>query len=68
MATLQFKTNINCNNCVRTVTHFLNATPQVTSWQVDINNPDKLLTVEGEATVEEVVAAVAEAGFTATAV
>ncbi|MFN7118441.1 MAG: heavy-metal-associated domain-containing protein [Saprospiraceae bacterium] len=61
---LKFKTNINCGNCVRTVTGFLNEVKGIEKWEVDTNNPDKILTVEGdEVTVEEVVAAVEEAGF-----
>lgn len=64
MNTLQFKTTINCNNCVRTVTNFLNDVKGIEKWEVDTNNPEKILTVEGEdVTVEEVVAAVEEAGF-----
>lgn len=61
---IQFKTNINCGNCVRTVTGFLNDVKGMEKWEVDTNNPDKILTIEGEdVRVEEVVAAVEEAGF-----
>ena len=64
MKTLQFKTNINCNNCVRAVTGFLNDVPSVKEWVVDIDNPDKILTVKGdEVTIEEIVEAVEDAGF-----
>ncbi|MCB0589339.1 MAG: heavy-metal-associated domain-containing protein [Phaeodactylibacter sp.] len=64
MKTLQFKTNINCNNCVRAVTGFLNDVPSVKEWAVDIDNPDKILTVKGdEVTIEEIVEAVEDAGF-----
>lgn len=64
MKTLQFKTNINCNNCIRSVTGFLNEVASIEKWEVDIENPDKLLTVQGEqVTLEEVVNAVEEAGF-----
>ena len=61
---LQFKTNINCGNCVRTVTNFLNDVPGIETWQVDTDNPEKILTVEGEdVTTEAVIEAVEEAGF-----
>lgn len=64
MKTLRFKTNINCNNCIRSVTGFLNDVPNVQEWSVDINNPEKILTVVGEkVAVEAVVEAVEEAGF-----
>lgn len=63
-ATLQFKTNINCGNCVRAVSGFLNEVPGVAHWEVDTAVPDKILTVQGDAvTVEEVIAAVQDAGF-----
>lgn len=45
---MKFKTNINCGSCVAKVTPVLEANEQVTHWQVDTENPDKILTVEGE--------------------
>lgn len=61
---MQFKTNIHCNNCLRAVTGFLNEVPGITHWSVDTDNPDKILTVEGTSvSVQDVVAAVEEAGF-----
>ena len=64
MQELKFKTNINCGSCVRSVSGFLNGVNQVTTWEVDTANPDKVLTVKGERlTAESVVNAVEEAGF-----
>lgn len=64
MATLQFKTNINCGNCVRAVTPTLNEEAGAGNWQVDTANPDKILTVTtATLTVAAVVAAVEKAGF-----
>mgnify|MGYP001817989817 CR=1 FL=1 len=65
MKKLKFKTNINCNNCIRSVTPFLNKVDTIDLWQVDINNPDKILTVEldEDGSEEEVKNAVSEAGF-----
>ncbi|WP_035567982.1 heavy-metal-associated domain-containing protein [Hymenobacter sp. IS2118] len=65
MKTLQFKTNINCNNCIRAVTPTLNAETAITSWQVDTANADKILTITGDLTEAQVVALVEEAGFKA---
>lgn len=48
MKKYQFKTTINCGSCVATVTPHLNANPQIKNWNVDINNPEKILTVEVE--------------------
>ena len=65
MKRLQFKTNINCNNCIRSVTPFLNSVDSIDLWKVDTDNPAKILTVEleEEGTEEEVINAVREAGF-----
>ncbi len=60
---LQFKTNINCNGCIRSVTGFINDVPGIQHWEVDIDNPEKILTVQGNVTPEAVVEAVEEAGF-----
>ncbi|MFZ2899101.1 MAG: heavy-metal-associated domain-containing protein [Saprospiraceae bacterium] len=61
---LKFKTNINCNNCIRTVSGFLNEVGEIKRWEVDTANPEKILTVEGdEVTAEAVIEAVEEAGF-----
>jgi len=68
MATLKFKTNINCGNCIRTVTPFLNELDNIESWKVDTESPDKILTAEGDdLTIEEVESAVKKAGFLAAA-
>ena len=47
MSTLQFKTNINCGNCLSKVTPVFNAEPRITHWEVNTADPDKLLTVSG---------------------
>lgn len=61
--TQQFKTNLNCAMCVRSVTNFLNEVPGVENWQVDTDNPEKTLTVEGSASADKIMEAVDEAGF-----
>ena len=64
MASFKFKTNINCNGCIASVTPFLNSEKEIESWHVDIQNPNKILTVESEMVEKEkVVARVKEAGF-----
>lgn len=66
METLQFKTNINCMGCVRKVTNALNNTVGENNWSVDINNPEKTLTVTGENITPELIEdAVKSVGFTA---
>ncbi|NUO00890.1 MAG: heavy-metal-associated domain-containing protein [Saprospiraceae bacterium] len=61
--TQQFKTNINCGNCVRTVSGFLNEIEGINRWEVDTTSSDKILTVEGSVPAATIIAAVEEAGF-----
>ncbi|MBO0356901.1 hypothetical protein J0X19_02995 [Hymenobacter sp. BT186] len=64
MSTLKFKTSINCANCLRAVTPFLDAEASIDKWQVDTNDPAKTLTVEGENPIPELIMkAVSQAGF-----
>ena len=66
MTTLKFKTNINCSNCVAKVTPFLNRKEGVQSWNVDTENPDKILTVEtDELSAEDVIKVIKRTGFEA---
>ncbi len=60
---LEFKTNINCGGCVKSVSNFINDVPSIEEWTVDTENPEKILTVKGEVTPEKVIEAVEEAGF-----
>lgn len=63
MEKLQFKTNINCGNCVKKVTPFLNEIPNIV-WSVDTQNPDKILTVEGnQLDGKPIIDAIEDAGF-----
>ncbi|GGC29636.1 hypothetical protein GCM10011386_22060 [Parapedobacter defluvii] len=67
--TLKFKTTINCGGCLAAVTPSLNQSVGEGNWQVDINNPDKILTVNANAAdADTVVAAVSKAGFKAESV
>ena len=66
MKTLQFNTNINCGGCIKAVTPTLNGETAISSWQVDTANPNKVLTVTGDVTEEQVLALVEDAGFKAT--
>ena len=65
METLKFKSNIKCMGCVAKVTPFLNETVGENKWNVDINNPSKVLTIESDTKEEKVKEAVKRAGFTA---
>jgi len=48
MSTLKFKTNIKCNNCVAKVSPYLDESIKIKEWNVDLENPDRVLTVTGE--------------------
>jgi copper chaperone len=64
MSTFQFKTNINCGSCIKSVTPFLNELDNVDTWKVDTENPDKILSVElDDENISSVVDVVKKAGF-----
>ena len=46
MKTYRFKTSIHCNSCLSRVTPFLDADNRIISWEVDLNDPDRILKVE----------------------
>jgi copper chaperone CopZ len=59
-----FKTNINCGSCVKAVTPRLQQIDGLISWNVDTDNPDKVLHVAMATDVSAaIVAAVQKAGF-----
>ncbi len=62
---IKFKTNINCGSCIKTVTPFLNKAFEIESWEVDTDNPDKILTVKGDISSEQVIEVLKEAGYKA---
>ena len=62
----QFKTNIMCGSCIAKVTPYLNANNEIKNWEVDTQNPNKVLTVETEnLNDEKVKEIVQQAGFKA---
>jgi copper chaperone len=64
--TLKFKTNIKCMGCVSTVTPALDGAVGAGNWAVDIQSPNKELTVNAdEADANTVIAALVKTGYTA---
>lgn len=63
MSELKLKTNIKCDACVAKVTPFLNEVAGKDSWQVDLKDPARVLTVNTEAPAEKVVEALQKAGY-----
>lgn len=61
---LKYKTNLNCGSCVAAVQPHLDGDSSIERWSVDTNDPNKVLTVEGENLSEpEIKRHVADAGF-----
>jgi copper chaperone CopZ len=65
MNTKTFKTNIKCSACVEKVTPPLNATVGEGKWSVDLINPSRILTVEGEVDEAKMKAALEKVGYKA---
>ncbi len=66
MKTLKFKTNIKCDGCLAKVTQSLNQAAGQDNWEVDIQVPEKILTIAGDDIDENaIVSAVNGAGYTA---
>lgn len=59
---IKLKTNIKCGACVAAITPEMDAL-QAAKWSVDLSHPDRILHVEGEATEENVKAALQRAGY-----
>lgn len=66
MKTIKFKTNIKCSGCIAKATPVLNEEKEIKKWDVDIQTPAKILTVETEEmTADEIIETVKKAGFEA---
>ena len=47
METIIFKTNMKCAGCIEKITPAMNDLAGKGTWKVDLENPDKTLTVSG---------------------
>ena len=66
MKTLKFKTNIECSNCEARVKPFLDKKEGITSWQVDTDSADKVLTVETDSLeAKDIIKTIKRTGFVA---
>ena len=43
--TVKFKTSLKCGGCVAKITPLLNSMRNVAEWTVDLNTPERVLTV-----------------------
>ncbi len=60
-----FKTNIKCGGCVAKVKPQLDKLRGLESWRVDLESPDRILTIEGDVKTEEILEAIAASGYRA---
>lgn len=65
MEALKFKTNIKCAGCLATVTPVLDKALGKGNWEVDLQDPQKTLTVPADASENEIIASIKEVGFNA---
>ena len=67
MDKLQFKTNIKCAGCIAASTPSLNEAVGRDNWEVDIQDPNKILTITAKDGIEpaKIIQAVERAGYKA---
>ena len=65
MKTMNFKTNLHCEHCIQKITPFLNAEENIISWHVNLESPDKTLTVEGDVAPQQIITLLEQAGYKA---
>ncbi len=65
MEELKFKTNIKCTGCLAKVAPVLNEAVGINNWEVDLEAPNKTLTIAANASAADVLLAVRGAGFEA---
>ena len=46
--TFEFKSNIKCSACVEKITNALNSNTEINTWNVNTNDPKKILTIESD--------------------
>ncbi len=62
----QFKTNIMCGSCIAKITPAMEANKEIISWEVNVQDSHKILTVETETISEEkLISMVKDAGYKA---
>ena len=62
----QFKTNIMCGSCIAKITPAMEANKEIISWEVNVQDPKKILTVETETISEDkLISMVKNAGYKA---
>jgi len=67
MKTIILNSNLHCGHCVRSIKGFLEEITELTSWEVDLNHPDKRIIAQGndELVAQKLIDAIEEAGYEA---
>lgn len=64
MEKYKFKTNINCSACKSAVTPFLDSETRIARWDVELESPGRILSIEGENIKgEEIINLIRSAGY-----
>ncbi len=63
MTTTTYRTNLRCAGCLAAIRPHLDALPGLKRWSVNVDLPDKPLTIEGEVQGDAVRAAMTRAGY-----
>ncbi|MCU0394599.1 MAG: DUF4396 domain-containing protein [Chitinophagaceae bacterium] len=65
MNTIQLNTNLHCGACLGKLSPVLNANQHIDHWEIDLNAPDKTLSVRTSLPIADIQRLVASAGFNA---
>ena len=64
METLRFKTSLKCGGCIKAITPGLESMKSIEKWSVDLESPDKVLSVDAsEDITDQVIDSVKKAGY-----
>ncbi|HNW69700.1 MAG TPA: heavy-metal-associated domain-containing protein [Bacteroidales bacterium] len=64
MKSYLFKTSINCGGCLSRVRPILDKEPRIKEWSVDLDHPDRILSVTTEdCTPSDIIDIIDNAGF-----
>jgi len=65
MKTFKFKTSIKCDGCIDTIKPYLNYKSKIKEWEVDMANPDKVLTITTDFSEKDIVNMLKNIGYSA---
>jgi len=60
---MKFKTNAKCGGCEAAIRTKLNEKISGSDWSLDLDSPDKILTVKADVPASVIISAVEDAGF-----